>query len=131
VVLVVRVPRVGVAFPGILDRYVVGIYLRVAALTFVGLLCLFYIADFIDRSAYVFKGQTSAGMLLAYYWYASPQFIYYVLPLTVLIATLVAIGVLTKTSELTVIKACGVSLYRCAAPLLLVVSGEPFAVRPR
>ena len=37
----------------------------------------------------------------------------------VLLATLVTIGVLTKNSELLVMRACGVSLYRTALPLLL------------
>jgi LPS export ABC transporter permease LptG len=97
----------------------------------VGLLCLFYIADFIDRSAYVFKGQTTLGMLLAYFWYAAPQFVYYVLPLAVLIASLVTIGWMTKTSELTVMKACGVSLYRAALPVLtlaIMAGGVLFAL---
>jgi LPS export ABC transporter permease LptG len=37
-----------------------------------------------------------------------------------LIGTLVTIGAITKNSELVVMKACGISLYRIAAPLLTV-----------
>ncbi len=44
---------------------------------------------------------------------------YFVLPISTLVATLVTIGVLTRTSELTVMKACGISLYRASLPLLL------------
>ena len=44
---------------------------------------------------------------------------YYVLPIAVLIGTLVTVGLLTKSSELIVIKACGVSLYRIALPLVV------------
>ena len=36
-----------------------------------------------------------------------------------LVATLVTIGIMTKNSELVVMRACGISLYRAAAPLLL------------
>ncbi len=36
-----------------------------------------------------------------------------------LVATLVTVGVMTKNSELVVMKACGISLYRAAGPLLL------------
>src|ERR1700746_1576442 len=39
-----------------------------------------------------------------------------------LVATLVTIGLLTKNSELIVIRACGISLYRSALPLLLVAA---------
>jgi LPS export ABC transporter permease LptG len=58
-------------------------------------------------------------MLLEYLWWASPQFLYYVLALAVLLAALVTIGLLTKNSELVVMRACGVSLYRTALPLLV------------
>jgi LPS export ABC transporter permease LptG len=38
----------------------------------------------------------------------------------VLIGTLVTVGILTRTSELIVMRACGISLYRAAAPLLAI-----------
>jgi LPS export ABC transporter permease LptG len=43
-----------------------------------------------------------------------------VLPLSALVGTLVTIGLLTKSSELIVMRACGVSLYRTALPLLVL-----------
>ena len=44
---------------------------------------------------------------------------------SVLIGGLVTVGILTRTSELVVMRACGISLYRAAAPLLVfaVVAG--------
>ncbi len=115
----VTVPRgsatVGVS---ILDWYVTGMYLRWVGLAFVGLLGIFYITEFVELSDNLFKEQATGMMLLEYLWYATPQFIYYVLPVAGLVATLVTIGVLTRTSELTVMKACGISLYRVALPLL-------------
>ncbi len=120
VVLVVRWPTGRLPVPTLLDRYLTLIHLRVMTLAFVGLLSLFYISTFIDLSDELFKGQASGWLLAEYFWYATPQFSYYVLPLSILIGTLVTVGLLTKTSELTVIKACGVSLYRTAVPLLVV-----------
>ena len=49
----------------------------------------------------------------------TPQYVYYVIPLAVLLATLITIAVLTRNSELIVMKACGVSLYRIAAPMFV------------
>lgn len=120
VVLVVRIPRFGLPAPNILDRYVARLHVGVMAVTFAGLLGIFYIATFIDLSDKLFKGQASTWLLVQYFWYATPQFCYYVLPLSILISTLVTIGLLTKRSELTVMKACGISLYRASAPLLTV-----------
>jgi LPS export ABC transporter permease LptG/LPS export ABC transporter permease LptF len=123
VVLVVRVPKFWYPRLTILDRYVGRAFVSIAALAAGGLLGIFYIASFVDLSDKLFKGQATGRMLLEYFWFATPQFIYYVIPLSVLVAALVTIGLLTKTSELTVMKACGVSLYRVSAPLLAAALG--------
>ena len=57
-------------------------------------------------------------MLWSYFWFATPQYVYYILPLSVLLAALVTVGLLTKNSELVVMKACGISLYRVALPMI-------------
>ena len=113
------VPRVWGLGLTILDGYVVKLYLSWLSLAFLGLLGIFYISTFIDLSDKLFRGETDGRTLLAYFWFATPQFIYYLIPISALVATLVTIGLLTKSSELTVMKACGISLYRVAAPLLL------------
>ena len=84
------------------------------------LLGIFYISTFIDLSDKLFKGQTTGQLLLQYLWFATPQFSYFVLPIAALVATLVTVGLLTKSSELTVMKACGISLYRATFPILLM-----------
>jgi LPS export ABC transporter permease LptG len=53
-------------------------------------------------------------------FYLTPQLLYTTAPLSVLVATLVAFGVLTKRNEITAFKACGISLYRLSLPVLLV-----------
>ena len=113
------VPRVSGWGLTILDGYVVKLYLSWVSVAFLGLLGIFYISTFIDLSDKLFRGETDGRTLLAYFWFATPQFVYYLIPVSALVATLVTIGLLTKSSELTVMKACGISLYRVAAPLLL------------
>jgi LPS export ABC transporter permease LptG/LPS export ABC transporter permease LptF len=103
----------------VLDGYIGKMYLRVFLLTFVALVGIFQISTFIDLSDKLFKGTTTADMLLRYMWYRTPQFIYWCIPLSVLIGGLVTVGILTRTSELVVMRACGISLYRAAAPLLV------------
>ena len=118
-------------FFSLLDRYVGRQYLKVVVLSFVGLLGIFYISTFIDLSDKLFKGETTLGQLAEYFFYATPQFMYFVLPISALVSTLITIGMLTKSSELTVMKACGISLYRAALPLVLfglVWSGVLFAM---
>ena len=109
----------------VLDVYIGKMYLRVFGLTFVALVGIFQISTFIDLSDKLFKGTTTAGMLFTFMWYQTPQYVYWCIPLSVLIGGLVTVGILTRTSELVVMRACGISLYRSAAPLLAfaVVAG--------
>ena len=72
-----------------------------------------------DVSQEVFGGMTTTRMLLQYFYFQTPQYVYYIIPMSALVATLVTIGLMTKNSELVVMKACGVSLYRAAAPLVV------------
>lgn len=118
VVLVIKVPHAALPSFNLLDRYLSGIYLRVFLVTFMGMLAVFYIAIFTDYSEYLFKGRTTGSMLLQFFAYSTPQYAYYITALAALVGTLITVGILTRTSELTVMQACGVSLYRAALPLL-------------
>jgi LPS export ABC transporter permease LptG/LPS export ABC transporter permease LptF len=134
VVVVVRVPHLDLRLPRLklLDYYVSLLFLKIVALAFFGLLGIFYISTFIDLSDKLFKGQTTTGVLAQYFYFATPQFVFYIVPLSVLITCMVTIGILTKNSELVVMKACGISLYRVAAPLVVfaaVASGLMFLMQ--
>ena len=118
VVIVLRIPRLRIPGPGLLDRYVSRLYTRVVGLSFLALMGLFYIATFIDKSDKLFKGAASTGTVMQLLVYATPQFVYYVIPIAALLSVLVTFGMLSRTSELTVMKACGVSLYRIALPVI-------------
>ena len=121
ILVVVRVPRIRVpGQPGLLDQYIGRLYLRVVGIAFVALLGLFYISTFIDASDKLFKGSAGTGLVMQLLVFRTPQFIYWVIPIAALLSTLATFGMLSRTSELTVIKACGVSLYRAAAPVVVL-----------
>lgn len=123
-----------IPLPRILDLYVTREYLRIFVLGLGGLLTIFYISTFIDLADKLFRGTATTEMLLRYFVFQTPQFVYYVIPMAVLVATLVTIGVMTKNHELLVMRACGISLYRTALPLMalsVVASGVLFAMQDR
>lgn len=120
VVLVIRIPHLRAPMPGLIDRYISRLYLRVAGLSFLSLLGLFYISTFIDRSDKVFKNQASVATIGQLLVWMTPQFVYYVIPIAALLSVLVTYGMLSRTSELTVMKACGISLYRSALSIVFL-----------
>jgi LPS export ABC transporter permease LptG/LPS export ABC transporter permease LptF len=121
-IVVIRFPHVWLPRLGILDRYISRSYLRIQLLTFFSLLGIFYISQFIDLSDKLFGGVTTASLMLQFFIFQTPQFVYYIVPLSVLIATLVTVGGLTRNSELIVMRACGISLYRAAYPLVALAA---------
>jgi LPS export ABC transporter permease LptF/LPS export ABC transporter permease LptG len=133
-VLVLRIPQFELPSPSLLDVYVAKQYLRILGMSVVGMLGLFYISTFIDQSDKLFKGQTSLGTMFEYLAWSTPQFLAYILALAVLLSALVTIGLLTKNSELIVMRACGISLYRTVVPLVgfaFVVSAILFGMEER
>lgn len=134
VVVVVRMPRLRLPSPGLLDRYITTMYLKIVGLSFLGLLGLFYISTFLDKSEKIFKGDASLGLVLQFLVYMTPQYVYFVVPLAVLLSVLVTFGLLARSSELTVMKACGISLYRISLPVIglsLVGSAILFGLEQR
>ena len=116
--LVIRVPHLDLPRPTLLDGYIARQYGRVLAMTIIGLLGLFYISSFIDKSDKLFKGQITVMTLLEFLFWSTPEFLTYIIAIGVLLAGLVTIGLLTKNSELIVMRACGISLYRTAMPMI-------------
>jgi LPS export ABC transporter permease LptG/LPS export ABC transporter permease LptF len=123
VVLIVRFPRINAPMPSLIDRYVGRLYIRTAGVSFFALLGLFYISTFIDKSDKMFKGQASAAMVGHLLVLLTPQFVYYVIPIAALLSALVTYGLLARSSELTVMKACGISLYRTALSVVILSLG--------
>jgi len=121
--LVLRVPHLRLPGPTLLDAYIAKQYLRILLLTVVGLLGLFYISTFIDMSDKVFKGQASLGMVGEFLFWSTPEYLSYITALAVLLAALVTVGLLTKNSELIVMRACGISIYRTALPMVAFALG--------
>ncbi len=103
----------------ILDMYTSRQYVQVFFLSIFSALGVFYISTFIDLADKLFRGSATTTMLLRFFYYMTPQYLYYIIPIAVLVATLVTIGVMTKNSEMIVMRACGISLYRAALPLVL------------
>ena len=121
-------PRFGVPGARLLDVYTGQQYVRIFALSVFAALGIFYISTFIDLADKLFRGSATTALLLRYFYYQTPQYVYYIIPIAGLLSTLVTVGLMTKNSELIVMKACGMSLYRAAAPLMLLAVSASVAL---
>ncbi len=121
--LVLRFPRLRLAFPNILDRYVMRGFAWVFALVAASCIAIYIIGDLSDVIADVLKNHVGGDVVLDYYKYASLQIFFELAPIAVLITSLVVFSLLSRTNEVTACQALGVSLYRLCAPALVAALG--------
>ncbi|MGD0921206.1 MAG: LPS export ABC transporter permease LptF [Terriglobia bacterium] len=105
-------------FLQILDLYIIRewvFYFLLLLVTFTGIYGIF---DFFQLLGDIVRNHISARVVFDYYRFLSPQIVYFMLPLSILVATLVSFSLLSKTNQITAIKSAGISIYRAAAPVL-------------
>ena len=103
----------------VLDRYIVRAILGSVLLVMLVILALGALFVFIDQQEDIGTGHYTA---LGAFWYTLlnlPQLAYELLPITALIGSLLGLGALARGSELTVVRASGVSIARLAGMALL------------
>ena len=118
--VVLLLPRPRLAFPNILDRYVVRLFSSVFLLVVLSGVSLFIIFDLSENIDEILKNKVGIGLVLNYYKYSSLQMFYEIAPIVVLVTTLMTYSLLARTNEITACKALGMSLYRLALPALAV-----------
>ncbi len=110
--------RLDITFPNILDRYILREFLKILALVLISTAALFIIVDYTELSGDIRANHIAFHTVLAYYRFLLFQIVNYTLPISVLVATLVAFGIFSKNNEVTAFKSGGVSLYRVAMPIV-------------
>jgi len=104
-----------------LHRYVVREYLKVFSLSLSSLILIYLIVLFFQKMDLIIKYQAPFYLIFEYLLYRIPEVIFqWILPYAVLLATLLTLGGLSRHSEITAMKAGGVSLYRITFPLLFI-----------
>jgi lipopolysaccharide export system permease protein len=106
----------------ILDRYIVRTVLGAVALVLIVLLILGGLFVFISQQADIGVGHYSVVDALWYTLLNLPQQVYQLLPITALIGSVIGFGQLARGSEITVIRATGVSVARLAGSALIAAA---------
>ncbi len=110
------------AFPRILDEYVVLEFLKMFVLVLVGFVVLMLVFTFFDLVSDILRNHIALTTVGEYLVNLTPDMLYQIAPLAVLIAVLVTFGVLNRNSELIAMKATGISLYRLVVPVISIAA---------
>ncbi len=118
-----RIERFSLRFPGVMDRYIFGVFVRVFVIAVVAALAVYIVSDFTQLIDEMFENNVPSSVFAAYYPYLSLQIFYDVAPVLVLVTTLVTFGLLSQRNEVVAAKALGFSLFRLAMPALVAAAG--------
>jgi lipopolysaccharide export system permease protein len=104
-----------------LQRYIARITTLNILLVLSILVGLFLFFMFIDQTDDIGEGDYTALVALYYVALQAPRWIYELFPVSVLLGTLIGLGILANNNELSVMRAAGVSVFSIGAAVVKVV----------
>jgi LPS export ABC transporter permease LptG/LPS export ABC transporter permease LptF len=116
--------------PQLIDTYVLTGFLFWFSVVLLAFVMISHVYTFFELLSDIIRNQIPLSRVFTYLFFLTPKFLYDSAPISVLVSVLVTFGVLSKSNEVTAFLASGVSVYRLAAPIVMVAilfSGGLFA----
>jgi LPS export ABC transporter permease LptG/LPS export ABC transporter permease LptF len=108
--------------PMLIDAYVLNGFIFYFVGTLAALVLLTEVFTFFELVSDMIKNQIAMSKMLDYLYNLAPKLIYDETPISVVVASLICFGVLTKNNEVTAFKAGGISVHRLALPVLFAAA---------
>ncbi len=112
--------RFSARFPLILDDMILRDFSLYLVMILAASLMIVLVFTYFELLTDIVRNKIPALVQAEYLWNVSPSLIYLIAPLAVLLAVLITFGLMEKSSELTAMKATGISIYRAALPLIVL-----------
>ncbi|MGH9412440.1 MAG: LptF/LptG family permease [Terriglobales bacterium] len=106
--------------PSLLSGYITRSFLSYTALLLAAFVVLVLIFTLFELLGSILQHHIAVSIVAEYLFFFTPQLIYRMIPVAILVGVLIAFGLLAKNNEITAMKSCGVSAYRLLAPVLVV-----------
>jgi LPS export ABC transporter permease LptG/LPS export ABC transporter permease LptF len=105
--------------PQLVDTYILSSFVFYILVVLCSLVSMILVYNFFELMGDSIHNKISLATMFQYLFFLIPEEIYVTLPISILVGVLINLGLLSKNNEITAFKACGVSLYRLAAPILV------------
>ena len=102
----------------ILDRYIATAWLRLLALCLVSFVAVYLVLDMMDKIPRFIRAGGAVPDMAGFFICKLPEMVGQTAPFSILMATLLTLGLLSRNSEITAMRSCGVSLLRISLPML-------------
>ncbi len=107
------------SFPTLLDDYVLRDFFLYLGLILATILVLVLVFTLFELLGDIMRNQTPAIVVAEYLLNVTPYLLYNAAYVIVLLAVLITFGLMSRSNEITAIKATGVSIYRIVTPVLV------------
>ncbi len=104
----------------ILSNYIAETYLKILGLCIGAGISIYLVIDFLEKIGRFSRSHAELKHVALFFLFKVPEIGAQVTPLAVLMATLLTLGGLSRTSEITAMRTCGISLKRITAPILTI-----------
>jgi lipopolysaccharide export system permease protein len=105
---------------GIIKHYIVITFLKLLGLSVGTFVSIYLVIDFLEKISRFSQAHGKPTYIFLYFVFKIPAIVNQVMPLAILMATLLTLGTLSRTSEIIAIQSCGMSLRRISEPLLAI-----------
>jgi LPS export ABC transporter permease LptF/LPS export ABC transporter permease LptG len=112
--------RFSARFPLILDDMILRDFAMYLVMILATALIIVLVFTYFELLTDIMRNRIPAIIQAEYLWDVSPSLIYLIAPLAVMLAVLITFGLMEKASELTAMKASGVSIYRATLPVVML-----------
>lgn len=104
----------------ILNRYIASTYARMMGLCLTSFVLIYLVIDFMEKINRFTRADGKPIHIAMFFLYKIPEIVSQVMPLGVLMATLLALGALSRNSEIIAMRGCGISLRTITSPILVI-----------
>lgn len=102
----------------ILNRYLIQTYIGTISICLGAFVSIYLVVDFLERFGKYSRAGGTFSVILSYFLCKIPEMISQTAPMSVLMGTILAIGALSRNSEITAMRSSGLSLYQLGRPLV-------------
>ena len=103
----------------ILTRSILTLFFRLLGLCLGAFSLIFLVIEFLDKMRRFSRANVDVVTIAFYFLNRLPEIISQVIPFSVLLATILTLGILSRNNELTAMRSCGLSLHFISRPLLV------------
>jgi lipopolysaccharide export system permease protein len=104
----------------IISRYIARTWLRLLILCQGSFLAIYLVLDMMEKIPRFLRAGGSLGNILQFFAWKLPEMVGQTAAFSILMATLLTLGLLSRNSEIIAMRSCGISLPRISLPMLLL-----------